>query len=506
MSIGANWRQISPGSVPGVAGDVAGNKFAQSNAADQLSDTSEGRSFSEYMFGKDGFEFSDVIDVINPLQHIPGVGMIYRSLTGDELGNGARVVGGGLFGGVFGLAGAAIDAVVDAVTGEDTGAHVMAFVGDSFGGGSGDAGTAIADASENPATPTNVAAFDGTYQGDLVLPWMAGPQTAPSGLASTSAAEQETIVQTAPTTPVDQTILASANTVSNAAAYGIKASDLNLPWGQSAASVQPIANPVLQAQQAVQMQPQSEPQLGQAESASRLPANDPAELAVAMASAGTTNPVSNVKQTIASNSSASDGLRRPTFSNDGGNTVWARAQNGGRLSREANTMAISSEMAEYQARESKRVSGASAKQSSLNGVLDKVNNPGTQDRSNLGGGEPLSAAEMAARFNAALGRDKAQTMAAEAVASSNAVADQGTMTARPVSHSSDTRLNNATNNTANSAAEDAAEMHPLMERASSHIGTEEPVGAWFSQTMMDGLKKYQAMQKQNQPQSTGNAI
>lgn len=447
MSIGANWRQISPGSVPGVAGDVAGNKFAQSNAADQLSDTSEGRSFSEYMFGKDGFEFSDVIDVINPLQHIPGVGMIYRSLTGDELGNGARVVGGGLFGGVFGLAGAAIDAVVDAVTGEDTGAHVMAFVEDSFGGGSGDAGTAIADASENPATPTNVAAFDTTYQGDLVL-----------------------------------------------------------PWGQSAALVQPIANPVLQAQQAAQMHPQSEPQLGQAESASKLPANDPAELAVAMASAGTTNPVSNVKQTIASNSSASDGLRRPTFSNDGGNTVWARAQNGGRLSREANTMAISSEMAEYQARESKRVSGASAKQSSLNGVLDKVNNPGTQDRSNLGGGEPLSAAEMAARFNAALGRDKAQTMAAEAVASSNAVADQGTMTARPVSHSSDTRLNNATNNTANSAAEDAAEMHPLMERASSHIGTEEPVGAWFSQTMMDGLKKYQAMQKQNQPQSTGNAI
>jgi len=493
MSIGANWRQISPGSVPGVAGDVAGNKFAQSNAADQLSDTSEGRSFSEYMFGKDGFEFSDVIDVINPLQHIPGVGMIYRSLTGDELGNGARVVGGGLFGGVFGLAGAAIDAVVDAVTGEDTGAHVMAFVEDSFGGGSGDAGTAIADASETPATPTNVAAFDGTYQGDLVLPWMAGPQTTPSGLASTSAAEQATIVQTAPTTPVDQTILASANTVSNAAAYGIKASDLNLPWGQSAASVQPIANPVLQAQQTAQMQPQSEPQIGQAESASKLPANDPAELAVAMASAGTTNPVSNLTQTITSNSSASDGLRRPTFSNDGGNTVWARAQSSGRVSREGSSFAISAEMAEHESRIAK-----------LNTVKEESRNA----KSSFQGedGEPLSAAEMAARFNAALGRDKAQTMAAEAVASSNAVADQGTMTASPVSHSSDTRLNNATNNTANSAAEDAAEMHPLMERASSHIGTEEPVGAWFSQTMMDGLKKYQAMQKQNQPQSTGNAI
>ncbi|HAI31370.1 MAG TPA: hypothetical protein DCM48_17850, partial [Thalassospira sp.] len=137
MSIGENWRQISPGNVSGGAGGANGladSKFAQSNAADQLSGNGEGRTFSQYMFGEDGFEFTDVLDVINPLQHIPGVGMIYRSLTGDEIGNGARVAGGGLFGGVFGLAGAAIDAVVDAVTGDDTGSHVMAFVEDSFGG------------------------------------------------------------------------------------------------------------------------------------------------------------------------------------------------------------------------------------------------------------------------------------------------------------------------------------------------------------------------------------
>jgi len=195
MSIGANWRQISPGSVPGAAGDVASNKFAQSNAADQLSDSAEGRSFSEYMFGEDGFEFTDFLDVVNPLQHIPVVGMVYRSLTGDELGNGARVVGGGLFGGVFGLAGAAIDAVVDAVTGEDTGAHVMAFVEDSFDGSPRDDGTAIADASENSATATTVSSLGG-YQEDLVLPWMMG-SNAPSGMAA-SPAEQATIVQVAP--------------------------------------------------------------------------------------------------------------------------------------------------------------------------------------------------------------------------------------------------------------------------------------------------------------------
>ncbi|MGB6086494.1 MAG: hypothetical protein WBF74_07845, partial [Parvibaculum sp.] len=32
------------------------------------------------------FGFSDFLDVINPLQHIPIVSSIYRELTGDELG------------------------------------------------------------------------------------------------------------------------------------------------------------------------------------------------------------------------------------------------------------------------------------------------------------------------------------------------------------------------------------------------------------------------------------
>ena len=185
MSIGADWRQNSPGSVAGLTKDVANNKFANSGPGEQLVDgAQEGRDFSEYMFGEDGFEFSDVLDVINPLQHIPGVGMLYRSLTGDELGNGARVVGGGLFGGVFGLAGAAIDAVVDAVSGEDTGAHVMAFLEDSFNGAPTDDGTAVVDAAPSGADAPDAvtaradtianASFDGTYQGDLVLPWMAG--------------------------------------------------------------------------------------------------------------------------------------------------------------------------------------------------------------------------------------------------------------------------------------------------------------------------------------------
>ena len=45
-------------------------------------------------FGKDGFDFWDLVDMVNPLQHIPVVGDIYRAVTGDEMGSMPRIVGG----------------------------------------------------------------------------------------------------------------------------------------------------------------------------------------------------------------------------------------------------------------------------------------------------------------------------------------------------------------------------------------------------------------------------
>ncbi|MFV1849397.1 MAG: hypothetical protein ACMZ66_01625 [Thalassospira sp.] len=481
MSIGANWRQISPGSVPGTAGDVAGNKFAQSNAADQLSENAEGRTFSEYMFGEDGFEFTDFLDVINPLQHIPGVGMIYRSLTGDELGNGARVVGGGLFGGVFGLAGAAIDAVVDAVTGDDTGSHIMAFVEDGFGGGTPDDGTAVADASGSAAGAATVAANDGSYQGELVLPWMT-TDSASSAYAA-SQAEQATIVQAAPTAPVDQAIPASAAAPSSNGFTGVKPSDLNVPWGQATHVAASNVSPQLQAQMQAHAVTTEVAEAG--------PEPDPAELSVAMAAAGTANPAApatTMTKTIASNSDTGSPIKRASFSSDAGNTVWARAASSGRVSRQENTFAISAEMAAHETRYAKRNLVKEERQS----VIDE------NIMSDSGG--PLSAAEMAARFNAALGREKAQTMAADAVSGTNAVADQGRLSAREENQSAGVTHNASVE--ASGAEEEA--VHPLMQRASNHMGGDEPVGAWFSQTMMDGLKKYQAMQKQSQP--SGNSI
>lgn len=75
------------------------------------------------------FGFSDFLDIVNPLQHIPVVSTIYRELTGDELGAPARILGGALFAGPLGAAAGAASAAVEAVSGKDPGAHAVAFLG-----------------------------------------------------------------------------------------------------------------------------------------------------------------------------------------------------------------------------------------------------------------------------------------------------------------------------------------------------------------------------------------
>lgn len=84
------------------------------------------RGFFDRMWGKDGFSFGALIDIINPLQHIPVVGTVYRAITGDTIGPAARIAGGTLFGGVFGLIASSIDTVVKEETGQDIGQHVLA--------------------------------------------------------------------------------------------------------------------------------------------------------------------------------------------------------------------------------------------------------------------------------------------------------------------------------------------------------------------------------------------
>lgn len=84
---------------------------------------------SRGLFGEDGFSFWDLLDIVNPLQHIPIVSTIYRAVTGDTIDPGARIAGGTLFGGPIGMVVSLVSAMVEEDTGKDPGEHALALLG-----------------------------------------------------------------------------------------------------------------------------------------------------------------------------------------------------------------------------------------------------------------------------------------------------------------------------------------------------------------------------------------
>lgn len=127
------------------ASESAGNEaFARlpSRPEERHSDEAAVGVRNDNFFGEDGFGVADLIDIVNPLQHIPGVSTVYRALTGDEISQGARLAGGTLYGGPLGFASALADNVSEDVTGRDVGGSVLA----AFSDEPADAGNAMADA------------------------------------------------------------------------------------------------------------------------------------------------------------------------------------------------------------------------------------------------------------------------------------------------------------------------------------------------------------------------
>ena len=81
-------------------------------------------------FGQNGFSFLDLIDVVNPLHHIPVVGPVYRGITGDVIDVLPRITGSTLFFGPIGAGLAAADVVLEESTGKDTSEHILAMLSD----------------------------------------------------------------------------------------------------------------------------------------------------------------------------------------------------------------------------------------------------------------------------------------------------------------------------------------------------------------------------------------
>jgi len=74
------------------------------------------------------FGFGDLIDMVNPLQHIPVVSLAYREITGDEIKPISKIIGGGLFGGPAGAAMGVVDAAIEEETGKDLAGNALGLV------------------------------------------------------------------------------------------------------------------------------------------------------------------------------------------------------------------------------------------------------------------------------------------------------------------------------------------------------------------------------------------
>ncbi|HEY8190177.1 MAG TPA: hypothetical protein VIF12_05790 [Micavibrio sp.] len=119
---------------PSSAQDVALTRLGRAAA--------DGRTFSDVMsevlsyqdegaappkpIGDEPFGFGDLVDIVNPLQHLPVIGTLYRNLTGDQIRPSSAVLGGAVFGGIAGAAGSLVNVIIAEETGKDITEHVLA--------------------------------------------------------------------------------------------------------------------------------------------------------------------------------------------------------------------------------------------------------------------------------------------------------------------------------------------------------------------------------------------
>jgi hypothetical protein len=99
--------------------------------------------------------FHNLLGIINPLQHLPVVGTLYRAITGDKIGTPEKIAGDALYGGLWGAVSSIADTAFEAATGKDFGSTVLAMVMDD-----GSKTSPVAVAAINPPTAPSVGALD----------------------------------------------------------------------------------------------------------------------------------------------------------------------------------------------------------------------------------------------------------------------------------------------------------------------------------------------------------
>ncbi len=119
--------------LPGSAQQTSLNKLAQAGNPEGSFETALSYASNidtpDTAAGKDdSYSFYDVLDVINPLQHIPLVSTLYRGITGDEIKPAAQIIGGAVYGGPVGAVSSTVNVVVQHETGRDLAGNALALV------------------------------------------------------------------------------------------------------------------------------------------------------------------------------------------------------------------------------------------------------------------------------------------------------------------------------------------------------------------------------------------
>ncbi len=111
----------------------------------------EGGSFMDFL--------GNLLDVVNPLQHIPVVSSIYRRVTGDQISGAAMIAGGALYGGPLGGAMAVADVAYAQQNGGYAGDRMLASaMGDAPSVRTAPAASETMLATAQPQTPAAVSA------------------------------------------------------------------------------------------------------------------------------------------------------------------------------------------------------------------------------------------------------------------------------------------------------------------------------------------------------------
>lgn len=97
--------------------------------------------------------FEDLLDIVNPLHHLPVVGTLYRAISGDTIGMLPKIAGNTLYGGLWGAVSAVADAAFQTITGKDFGATMLALVTDELGLDGDNKEAAPVQVADNAAAP-----------------------------------------------------------------------------------------------------------------------------------------------------------------------------------------------------------------------------------------------------------------------------------------------------------------------------------------------------------------